>query len=129
MDETLNDLAVRRRQLETHLLHSPEYLSKAGQDLKRQVTVLYLAIALLLFFEGVFVLREARHMPAGLLALIVFTSALAIVNCVLLIRTKRHLHRLNEGWLDPDARRTLEALRRELDERLGRAPTADRGSR
>ena len=115
MDKTLDDLAVRTRQLETHLLRSPEYLSKAGRDLKRQVVVLYLAIALLLLFEGVFVLREARHMPAWLLALIVFTSALAIANCVLLIRTKRYLHRLNDGWLDPHARQTLEALRHELD--------------
>jgi hypothetical protein len=78
--------------------------------------VLYLAIALLLLFEGVFVLREARYMADGLLTLIVFTSLLAIVNCILLIRTKRFLHRLNEGWLDPHAKRTLETLRRELGE-------------
>ena len=116
MDRALADLALRTRQLEKHLLRSPEYLSKASRDLKRQVAMLYLAIALLLVFQGFFVLREARHMPDGLLALIVFTSALAIVNCVLLIRTKRCLHRLNDGWLDPDARRTLEGLRRELGE-------------
>ena len=134
MDETLDDLNVRTRQLETHLLRSPEYLSKADRDLKRQLVVLYLAIALLLLFEGVFVLREARHMPDGLLALIIFTSALAIANCCLLIHTKRCLHRLNEGWLDPHARRTLEGLRRELAELKqqrtvnGRSPNASAGS-
>lgn len=116
MDKTLDDLNVRTRQLETHLLRSPEYLSKADRDLKRQVVVLYLAIALLLLFQGMFVLREARHMPGGLLALIVFTSLLAIANCFLLIHTKRCLHRLNEGWLDPNAKRVLESLRRELGE-------------
>ena len=116
MDRALADLALRTRQLETHLLRSPEYLSKAARDLKRQVAMLYLAIVLLLLFQGFFVLREARHMPGDLLALIVFTSALAIVNCALLIHTKRCLHRLNESWLDADARRTLESLRRELGE-------------
>jgi hypothetical protein len=112
--DPLDDLTVRQRQLEKHLLRSPEYLFKADQDLKRQVAILYLAIALLFLFQGFFVLREARTMPGGLLALIVFTSALAIVNCVLLIRTKRFLHRLNEGWLDPDAKRTVDALKQEL---------------
>jgi hypothetical protein len=126
MDEPLDDLNVRARQLERHLLRSPEYLSKADRDLKRQVVILYLAIALLLLFEGIFVIREARHMPDGLLALIVFTSALAIVNCVLLIRTKHYLHRLNEGWLDPDARRTLEKLRDELDQLQRRRKTEGR---
>jgi len=112
--DPLDDLTVRQRQLEKHLLRSPEYLFKADQDLKRQVAILYLAIALLFLFQGFFVLREARTMPGGLLALIVFTSALAIVNCVLLIRTKRFLHRLNEGWLEPDAKRTVDALKQEL---------------
>jgi hypothetical protein len=112
--DPLDDLAVRQRQLEKHLLRSPEYLYKADQDLKRQVAMLYLAVALLLLFQGIFVLREARTMPGGLLALIIFTSTLAIVNCLLLIRTKRYLHRLNEGWLEPDAKRTLHALKLEL---------------
>jgi hypothetical protein len=111
--DPLDDLTIRQRQLETHLLRSPEYLHKADQDLKRQVAILYLAIALLLLFQGIFVLREAGMMPGSLLALIVLTATLAIVNCVLLIRTKRYLHRLNEGWLDPHARHTLENLKRE----------------
>ncbi len=111
--DPLDDLTIRQRQLENHLLRSPEYLHKADQDLKRQVAILYLAIALLLLFQGIFVLREAGTMPGGLLALIVFTALLAIANCLLLIRTKRCLHRLNEGWLDPHAKRTLEALKLE----------------
>jgi hypothetical protein len=111
--DPLDDLTIRQRQLEKHLLRSPEYLRRADQDLKRQVAILYLAIALLLVFQGIFVLREAGRMPDGLLSLIVFTAILAIVNCLLLIRTKRCLHRLNEGWLDPHAKRTLEALKLE----------------
>ena len=120
-DEALHDLTIRTRQLERHLLRSPEYLFKADQGLKRQVAMLYLAIALLLVFEGFFVLLEARHMPPVLLALIIFTSLLAIVNCVLLIRTKQCLHRLNEGWLTPEAKKTLVALRREHDDLQSRA--------
>ena len=60
-DETLQDLATRRQQLEAHLLRSPEYLFKADQDLKRQVSMLYLAIALLLLFQGIFALSEASR--------------------------------------------------------------------
>lgn len=114
-DQAVDDLAIRQRQLEKHLLRSPEYLHKADQDLKRQVAMLYLAIALLFLFQGIFVFREARNMPDSLLALIVFTAALAIVNCVLLIRTKQCLRRLNEGWLEPEAKRILETLRLEQD--------------
>lgn len=112
-DEALRDLKTRAQQLETHLLRSPEYLFQADQGLKRQVAMLYLAIALLFVFEGFFVFVEARKMPGWLLGLILFTSLLAIVNCALLIRTKRCLHRLNESWLTADAKKALEALRRE----------------
>lgn len=112
-DKALRDLIVRTQQLETHLLRSPEYLFKADQGLKRQITMLYLAIALLFLFEGFFVLLEARHMPGWLLGLILFTALLAIVNCVLLIRTKQCLHRLNAGWLPPEAKKALETLQRE----------------
>ncbi len=111
--DPLDDLAIRQRQLEAHLLRSPEYLHKADQDLKRQVALLYLAIALLLVFQGIFVLREAGTMPGSLLGLIVFTAMLAIVNCLLLIRTKHYLNRLNVGWLDVNARQTLERLNQE----------------
>jgi hypothetical protein len=120
-DKALRDLIVRTQQLETHLLRSPEYVFKADQGLKRQVTMLYLAIALLFLFEGFFVLLEARHMPGWLLGLILFTSVLAIINCVLLIRTKQCLHRLNAGWLAPEAKKALETLRREHAELQSRA--------
>jgi uncharacterized protein (TIGR04222 family) len=122
-DETLRDLTVRTSQLETHLLRSPEYRSRADQRLMRQVATLYLAIVLLIVFEGFFVLLEAHHMPAWLLMLILFTSLLAIANCVLIIRTKRCLHRLNESWLTSDAKKTLEALRRQQVERLSEPTT------
>lgn len=110
-DETLQDLATRTRQLEAHLLRSPEYLFKADQGLKRQVTMLYLAIALLLIFQFLFAVSEAHHMPLSVMALIVVTSILAIINCLLLIQTKKHLRRLNEAWLKPEERQAIAQLR------------------
>jgi hypothetical protein len=107
----LDDVAIRARQLETLLLRSPEYLRRADQELKRQVTLLYLAIALLLLFQGLFTWRSAGQIPLGLLLLTLVTSILAIVNCLLLIRTKNCLRRLNEGWLRPEERSALEMLR------------------
>jgi Flp pilus assembly protein TadB len=119
-DEALRDLTVRTRQLEAHLLGSPEYLARGQRGLRRQVGMLYLAIALLFVFEGFFVLLEGHHMPAWLLALIIFTSLLAIVNCVLLIHTRRCLHDLNERWLTSDVKKRLETLRREHAEMQSR---------
>jgi len=46
-EETLHDVTIRVQQLESFILRSPEYLKRADQELKRQVTMLYLAIALL----------------------------------------------------------------------------------
>lgn len=120
-DEAQDDLATRARQLEEHLLRSPEYLFKADQGLKRQVTMLYLAIALLLVFQFLFAVSEAHHMPLSVMALIVFTSILAIVNCVLLIQTKTHLRRLNEAWLKPEERQALAQLRSQQAEARQRA--------
>jgi len=127
-DETLQDLATRRHQLETYILRSPEYLFKADQDLKRQVSMLYLAIALLLLFQGIFALSEAQHMPLSVMALIVITSVLAIINCLLLIRTKAYLRRLNEAWLKPDEKHAISKLRNQHAEvRLRRPPGAPSG--
>jgi hypothetical protein len=109
--EPPNDADIRARQLETHLLRSPEYLQKADQELKRQVSLLYLAVALLLLFQGLFSWRAAGEVPFGLLALTGVTSILAVVNCVLLIRTKKYLRKLNASWLKPEERTALEALR------------------
>jgi hypothetical protein len=106
-----NDATIRARQLETHLLRSPEYLHRADQELKRQVSMLYLAVALLLVFQGLFSWRAAGQVPFGLLLLTGVTSILAVVNCVLLIRTKNCLRKLNASWLKPEERSALEALR------------------
>ena len=109
--EPLDDAAIRARQLETHLLRSPEYLHRADQELKRQVSLLYLAVALLLLFQGLFSWRAAGQIPFGLLLLTGVTSILAVVNCLLLIRTKNCLRKLNAAWLKPEERSALEALR------------------
>jgi hypothetical protein len=123
-DEALRDLATRRRQLETHILRSPEYLFKADQDLKRQVSMLYLAIALLFLFQGIFALSEAHHMPFSVMALIIVTSVLAIANCLLLIRTKTYLRRLNEAWLKPEEKHAITKLRNQHAEIQLRSPPA-----
>ena len=110
-DDALKDLLTRTQQLEAHLLKSPEYRFRADQGLKRQVTMLYLAIALLFLFQGTFALSEARNMPLSVMALITVTSVLAIINCLLLIRTKSYLRRLNDAWLNPEERHALTKLR------------------
>ncbi len=120
-EETLHDVDIRERQLASLILHSPEYVRRADQELKRQVTMLYLAIALLVVFQGLFSFRETGAMPFGGVALMSVTSLLAIVNCLLMIRTKKWMRRLNERWLNPQERGALEALRyqrRELESRL-----------
>ena len=116
-DDALQDVLTRTRQLEVHILRSPEYLFKADQLLKRQSIVLGLTIILLLIFEGLFVALEARALPTWLLVLICVTSALVLSNCLLLIRTKRSLRRLNEFWLNPEEKAALAALR-EQHERI-----------
>ena len=109
--ESLDDVAIRARQLEAHLLQSPEYLRRADQELKRQVSMLYLAIALLLLFQGLFTWRGAGQIPLGAMLLTGVTSLLAIINCLLLIRTKACLRRLNAAWLKPEERSAIESLR------------------
>jgi len=124
-EETLHDVTVREQQLETYILRSPEYLKRADQELKRQVTMLYLAIALLLVFQGLFTFRATGSLPVSGVLLMSVTSILAIVNCLLLIKTKTWLHRLNEAWLGPQERVALSSLRhqrRELLTRLTHSP-------
>jgi hypothetical protein len=121
LDETLEDVAIRQRQLESHLLQSPEYLRRADQELKRQVSELYLAIALLLIFQGLFAGHAFGLLPASAAILTILTSFLAIINCLLLIRTKSFLHRLNEAWLKPEEKSAIGALRSQRDELLARA--------
>ena len=119
-EETLHDVTIRVQQLEAYILRSPEYLQRADQELKRQVTMLYLAIALLLVFQGLFTLRATENLPVGGVILMSVTSFLAIVNCLLLIKTKTWLHRLNETWLGPQEKVALTSLRFQRTEILTR---------
>ena len=115
-EETLHDVSIRVQQLESFILRSPEYLKRADQEMKRQVTMLYLAIALLIVFQGLFAAHAAGVLPLGMVLLMSVTSFLAIVNCLLLIQTKTWLHRLNERWLGPQERVALNSLRSQQNE-------------
>jgi len=117
-EESLQDVKIREQQLEAHILRSPEYLKRADQELKRQVAMLYLAIALLLVFLGLFTFRAAAQFPISGMILMVATSFLAILNCVLLIKTRTWLHRLNESWLGQQEKIALNALRSQRTEIL-----------
>lgn len=124
-EETLHDVTIRVQQLEAFILRSPEYLKRADQELKRQVTMLYLAIALLLVFQGLFTLRATGNFPINGVILMSVTSFLAIVNCLLLIKTKTWLQRLNENWLGPQEKIALTSLqfqRKEILTHLTNSP-------
>src|SRR5271163_194134 len=123
-EETLHDVTIRVQQLEAYILRSPEYLKRADQELKRQVTMLYLAIALLLVFQGLFTFHAAGRLPVGGVILMSITSFLAIANCILLIHTKTWLHRLNEKWLGPQEKVALSSLRYQHKELLTRVTLA-----
>jgi hypothetical protein len=115
-EETLHDVTIRVQQLESYILRSPEYLKRADQELKRQVTMLYLAIALLLLFQGLFTFGASTRLPLGGVILMSVTSFLAIINCLLLIQTRTWLHRLNEAWLGPQEKIALASLRNQVNE-------------
>jgi len=123
-EETLHDVDIREQQLESFILRSPEYRKRADQELKRQVTMLYLAIALLLIFQGFFTLKVLGVLPVSEMMLVSVTSMLAIVNCLLLIRTKTWLHRLNEAWLGPQEKVAITSLRSQRKEIMTRLATA-----
>ncbi len=124
-EEWLHDVTVREQQLATHILRSPEYLRRADQEMKRQVAMLYLAIALLILAQGLFAFHAVGQLPWNEVALMTVTSFLAIVNCLLLIQTKACLRRLNERWIGPQERIALRALRTQRDEILTRLPHSD----
>jgi len=128
-EESLKDVTIRERQLEAHILRSAEYLKRANQALKRQVSMLYLAIALLLIIQGLFTIRAVGTMPLISVTLISVTSFLAIVNCMLLIRTKTWLNRLNEAWLAPKEKEAFEALKSQRNEIIARQPRSRDGSK
>ena len=119
-EESLHDVSIRVQQLEEYLLRSPEYLHRADQELKRQVAMLYLAIALLVVFQGLFTLQATGQLPLGGVILMSVTAFLAIVNCLLLIKTKTWLRRLNETWLKPQEKVALTTLRFQRTELLTR---------
>ena len=119
-EETLHDVSIREQQLKAYILRSPEYLKRADQELKRQVTMLYLAIAILILFQGLFTFRAVGALPVSGMILISVTSVLAIVNCLLLIKTKKWLNRLNESWLGPQERVALHSIRHQRRELLTR---------
>jgi len=50
------------------------------------------------------------------------------VNCLLLIKTKAWLHRLNKAWLAPQEKLALEALENQRAEILNRAPRTRKDS-
>ena len=110
-EESLVDVTIRQQQLEEYLLRSPEYLRRADCELKRQVSMLYLAIAIILVSQSLFTWTSAGHLPFGAMVLTLITSFLAIINCFLLIRTKACLRRLNDEWLDPEEQQAIQALR------------------
>jgi hypothetical protein len=119
-EETLHDVNIREQQLETFILRSPEYRRKADQELKRQVVMLYLAIALLLVFQGFFTLKVLGVLPFSEMMLVSVTSILAIANCLLLIKTRTWLHRLNEDWLGPQEKVAITSIRSQRQEILSR---------
>ncbi len=127
-EESLTDVSIRERQLEAHILRSESYLKRADRDLKRQVSMIYLAIALILLFQGIFTLRTQNWASTDHLLLTCFTSLLAIINCCLLMHTKQSLRRLNEAWLKPEEKLALESLksqRRDILMAVVRSATAN----
>jgi len=121
-EENLQDVTIRERQLEAHILRSTEYLQHADQALKRQVSMLYLAISLLLVFQGFFTFHSIGEVPFGNVLLTGITSLLAIVNCILLIKTKTWLHRLNQAWLKPEEKVAIDTLKHQRYEIIARLP-------
>ncbi len=122
IEESLHDVTIRERQLETHILRSAEYRKRADRDLKRLVSMLYLAIALLFVIQGLFTYQDIAQSPLKGIFLISVTSLLGVLNCLLLIKTKVWQHQLNEAWLAPQEKSALEALKSQRHEILTRLP-------
>ena len=92
MEESLQDRRDPRAPARgRHILRSKEYLKHADQNIKRQISILYLAISLLLVFQGLFTLRAVGWIAFDDIVLTTVTSFLAILTCLLLIRTKTWL--------------------------------------
>jgi hypothetical protein len=115
-EESLNDVAVRQRQLEAHILRSAEYLNQANRQLKRQISMLYLAICLLFMLEGFFIYRVNGPVSEYSIVLTIVTAVLACISCLLLLQTRSWMQRINDTWLNAREKEAIEALRaRRLD--------------
>lgn len=126
IEERLHDVEKREEQLRSHILRSHEYLRKFDREFKRQVLLLYLSIILLVAFQTVYAWHFGSRLAPSELSMILVTTVLAIVNCGLLIRTKRWLTRINEAWIEPQEKIALDTIRVqrvEIIEKLGMRPS------
>lgn len=112
------DLETRENQLRLHIIRSEEYLRQFDRDFKRQVLMLYVCIALILLFQSWFLYQSAAYSRWEIALFVFGVSVLAIGNCVLLIRTKLFLNRVNEAWIEPQEQIALNNLRTERHELL-----------
>lgn len=131
LEEALRDVETRENQLRLHIIRSEEYVRRFERDFKRQVFMLYLAIVLLLLFQSLFAISVAGHLKFGEMALVLTTSFLAILNCVLLINTKSWLKRINESWIEPQEKTALDMIRlqrREIMEKIVTSPVIPQDS-
>lgn len=131
LEEALRDVETRENQLRLHIIRSEEYVRRFERDFKRQVFMLYLAIVLLLLFQSLFMISLAGRLHFGEMALVMTTSFLAIMNCILLINTKSWLRRINESWIDPQEKTALDAIRlqrREIMEKMISTPAVPQES-
>jgi hypothetical protein len=124
LEEALRDVETRENQLRLHIIRSEEYVHEFERNFKRQLLLLYLAIALLLLFQSWFALSFAGHLKMSELTLIIVTSILAILNCCLLINTKSWLKRINEAWIDPQEKIALDSVRMQRREILEKMVTS-----
>ncbi|MEM1058299.1 MAG: hypothetical protein AAGK14_03545 [Verrucomicrobiota bacterium] len=121
------DLTTRETQLRLHIIRSEEYLRHFDRDYKRQVFMLYLSIMLLLLFQSWFLYRTVGLTQWEIAMCVAGVGVLAILNCLLLIRTKMFLRRVNEAWIAPQEKIALDNLReerRQLTARTGTPKTA-----
>jgi tetrahydromethanopterin S-methyltransferase subunit G len=110
-DEVLQNVSTRLDELETHLLNSAEYVRRANAELTRRISYVYLAIGLLILTLAGFFFESDEELPLSSLMVIALTGFFSIFNCVLLLRARANLRRLNEAWLDPRQLETLATLK------------------
>ncbi len=122
--DPIADLAVRERQLRAHLLGSSEYQRRVQLQIGLWIVVLAGSLILTLG-EGILDASESGPAPALVMGSIGVTSLVFILSVVLLFRSRGCRHQLNERLLDPEAKKVLQALRRERARaQAGGAPAA-----